>query len=1450
MSYRRFAIILTALICILHTAATATPNIDPEDLKSIMLVKDVKPGMKGYGLSVFHGVKPEKFQVQVVGVLKKFYFGSDLVLVKLAGGPMTSRGANLIEGMSGSPIYINGKLLGAFAFGYPFGKEPMGMVTPMQYMLDAWDPALPSKPSSFYPLGTGSLDEPISLGATSYGKVAIDYGQGIEAGSDTLVFRPLATPIFVSGMSPRIMSWLAEELKPLNIHPIAGPGLATDKAHMSPEIQPGSAIGASFVTGDIDMTGIGTVTYRRGDRILAFGHPLFTNPLMNGLGAVDAALTSAYVYDVYPSLQISSKIAAPIKTIGTVFQDRPWSVGGKLGKTPEMIPLLVRIDDQSTGRKKDFNVKVINHPMMSASLIAGATAEAVFEMRGSPSDATAKVRFDVTADEVGTITRENRFFDAISIDMASVSELNQLLSMLRLNPFYPVAVKSVNVMVTILPKHQTARLERIFLKEGKLKPGDTVEIGAVLKPFKGERVTKTIKLELPKNMPDGRVTLEVYGGGTGRGLGPSSPSSSSGPSVLGRPSPSSQSSTTENLKQVIKKFLERDKNDEIVARILLPQSAPVIAGEKFEGLPPSMLEALKSAKTTALGTERVEIKKVTPAEWVISGSQRVSITVQREQKAEKKSSAKKVSDSSSGPPGAEEPPPGEEGMDEGMGGEEDAGFYMESVQAGPDASAETPNPEETLEEPAAEDQSATEDPNGQPGEETTEVKAPAPSTAEEKPVGRTPTVWKQTTRTEFLTGAFKNTTATTGDLITIAGGLKPLFDSGETYVWQLVPDGKGNTYAATGNHGIIYKIAADGKATVIYDSPELEITSLAMDSAGVLYAGTSPNGIVYKIEDEGKKVGALLDAEEKYIVALALDSKGNVYAAAGDKCKVYRITPDGKLEAVLDSSERHALSLAVDKDDNVYVGTAVNGIVYKIPAGGKPTVIYDAAEDSITALMVDSKGVVYVGTSPKGALYKLAPGATPKAVYDKADKGILGLASDDSGCVYAVTPTSVYMCTSDDKICLLENKRDLQFLSLAVKGGALYAGTGNVGSVYTAEIGKVAEGTYESPVHDCALPSKWGKIGWTADVPQGASVTLQTRTGFVAEPDSTWTEWSAPYASGAKIESPQGRYIQYLATLKSADSKSPKLKDVNVSYLPANQAPKITLSSPKGGEKWAGKETIRWSGSDPDKDNLSYELFYSNDGGANWQPLKDKIESKSEPKKEETKKDKQPKPEGEKPPTVEAAKIDVSDPQKILAEMTAELEKHPEIPQDVKDKLLSEAPAMLEAGEQPAEEEAGQPEEETPSEGKSEGNGTKQTSQSWDTAEYADGTYVLKVVGSDKAANPVDALTGEAISDPVVVCNKAPKVAAFKKTVTVQPDKSVTLEGFALQEVIGIAGVQYKVGKGDWASAAASDGIFDSGFEAFTLRTQPLEKGEYTIEVKAINQAGRSSVTKMPVKVE
>lgn len=1444
--------LLAASVC-LWAKDTPTRKIDPLDLKNIMLVKDVKPGMKGYGKTVFRGTKIETFEVEVISVMEKMNFGKSLILVTMKGGPITERGANLIQGMSGSPVYINGKLIGAFAYGEAFIKEPIGMVTPIEDMLDAWDPSLPSKPSTFFPLGTADLDKPIPLAGRVFSKVAIDDGKGRDYGSGTLVFRPLAVPFTVRGMSPHIISMLADRLKPLNIVPVAGPGTPADKADMDIELEPGAAVGVSLATGDLDITGVGTVTYRRGNRILAFGHPMISNPFMNGMGAIDAAMTTAYVHDVFPSIMISSKVASPIRTVGRVFQDRPWSIAGEIGAGPKMIPVTIHIDDKSLGRKRDFNVQVLNHPLFASSLIVGATSEAIFEMRGSPDDATAKVRTEVVAEEIGSIVRENIFFDPVMIDMAATGDLQQILMMLEYNRFYPVGVKKVDVSVEIVPKHQTAQIQRIFLKESKFEPGETVDVGVVLKPFKSDPITKMVSIQLPKDIPPGRMPLQVRGmAGMG---GPMAMMDTQQMDQEGS-APGGPAPTVENVQQLIKKFLQREKNNELVAKVLLPKSAITISGEKLSGLPPTISDAMRSAKATMLGSEREEVKVVVPTEWVLTGQQQLMITVEKKSKVEKSTPGSGGSGPSMAPPesGPEEESAGEESGPEGMSllpldltrlNAATDTVMLAKVET-PTASASAPSkPSAGSDESAAKDKAS--------GEE----KKPDAPKADEKAIGRAPTVWKQTSRTEFSLGTMENTSATTKDALILAGSLKPLYESPETYVWCVLPDGNGNVYAGTGNRGIIYKVAADGKASTFYDTTELEIHSLARDSKGNVYAGTSPNGMVYKITPAG--VGTtLLDADEKYIVALATDTKGNVYAATGDKCKVYKITPDGKTDVIIDSSESYALSLAADKDDNVYVGTGQNGILYKITPDGKTQVLYDAAEPSISALTVDSEGSLYAGTAPKGVVYKLSPGATPKVAFDKAGTSILALTASKDGCIYAANTNTIFRLMEDDTVCALQNSQDLQFLCLASADGKVYAGTGNIGSIYAAPAGVAMQGTYESPVRDCQLSSKWGMISWTADVPKGTSLTLQTRTGDVAEPDSSWSAWSLPYtASGAKIASPPGRYVQYLATLKTDDpSATPVLKDVSIVYLTKNQAPKVTLTSPKGGEKWARTKTIKWTGADPDKDTLTYEVFYSDDNGQTWKPLTNSVKPAAEPKPNEgsdSAEEETPAEEQEAAPENEPAGNGPMSAEEAMAQMAAELDKHPEMPQEVKDKIMAEAAQMIEQEEKAAGPTA--PRESAPKADarpaeKPANNGTKSTSSNWDTTKYADGVYLVKVVASDRISNPTDALTAEAISEPIVLSNKAPRVSAFKKTITIQSDNSARIEGVAYHDFVGLAGVQYKVDADDWAAAAATDGIFDSKFETFVITTQPLSKGDHIMEVKAVDQAGNAATTKVTVKVE
>ncbi len=243
--------------------------------------------------------------------------------------------------------------------------------------------------------------------------------------------------------------------------------------------------------GDIDLTATGTVTYRDGNRLLLFGHP-FTS-----LGPIDAALTTAYVVDIYPSYQDSVKFGSPIKTVGRIFQDRPFSVGGVIGPMPQMVPMTVSVDDQSIKRQKNYHVRIINHPLLTGQFVTQVADAAIEQVHGQPGDSVARVTLDVDVEEIGHVKRTNTFYDALSIDQSAIGDLDSLMRLLSSNSFYPLAVKSVKMDVTIQNRHDTAEIDHLFIKQSKFAPGDTVDVGVVLKPYKRPLYTRMVSVKIP-----------------------------------------------------------------------------------------------------------------------------------------------------------------------------------------------------------------------------------------------------------------------------------------------------------------------------------------------------------------------------------------------------------------------------------------------------------------------------------------------------------------------------------------------------------------------------------------------------------------------------------------------------------------------------------------------------------------------------------------------------------------------------------------------------------------------------------------------------------------------------------------------------------------------------------------------------------------------------------------
>jgi hypothetical protein len=1408
------------------------------DTRKFMPISEVRPGMRGYALTVFKGTKIEKFDVEILGVVSKFNMGKDYILFRALDGPSVTRGLNIAHGMSGSPIYVNGRLLGAISMGIPgilgapsFPKEPMALATPIEEMFDAWSPDLPKNPApiSATPDTVSNEQSTLSSGALSH-------------------FSPLDLPVVVSGVNSRGVHRLADELAPYHLDVFAGGGsgasTATNPLAKNANLNPGASVGVALAQGDVDVTAIGTVTYRDGNRLLIFGHPLAD------LGPIDAALTTSYVVDVYPSYQDSVKIGAPIKTVGRIFQDRPFSVGGVIGPLPHMIPVTVDVNDLSLKKHQTFHSSVINHPLLTARLIEMVADQAISQIHGEPGDTMATVKMDVDAEEVGHIVRTNTFYDAQSIDQTALGDLSSALQLLSANPFYPLSVKSVNLSVTIQTRHDTAEIDHIFLKQSKFAPGDTVDVGVVLKPFKQPLTTHIVQVKIPADAPTGTIELQVKGGAAEAGGG----AISIGGLLLLRPSTDQQSFAT-NVEQLVKEFNKKPRNNEIVAHLLLPTRALSVNGEKLSNLPPTIVNAMQSNRTTGLHTERDEVKVAQPTKYIISGSQSLSITVAKKEVVEPAHGAVAP------PPPAPTPAPanaGSDALDDGDAlsstgqGQEHPADALSAGNAGVISmtayTAGSAHPMPNLPPPPV--MAAAPRTPGSP------TAPPAPTVtvqgnSAQKPVGHVASVWLQSSAADFLAGTLQNTAVASTGGVVLSRPLTKLAETSANYAWSIAPGPGNNVYVGTGDNGTIYKMDPSGKLSVFYQTGELEVTSLTTDADGTLYAGTIPDGVVYRITPDGH--GAKwYTAPEKYVTALAYDRAGKrlFVATGGGTAKVYAVSdaPESpQAQTWLTTSEAHILSLAVDSNGVLYSGTAPNGLVYRTDLKGQSKVFYEGTEPDISGLAAGANNDVYVGSSPKGIIVHVAQNGEAKSVYDGAAGAITALAAVGSR-VYATAGNSVLRIAPDDTIETYVASTDEQFVSLGASGNgdAVYVGTSNGGAVYQiGGNGKAESGTFDSALYDAGGPARWGTLTWRALTPSGAQVAVQTRSGDVVPPDASWSDWSPVYqsANGSTVTSPPARYIQYRAKLtatQNGDDTQPRLDAVSVYYLQRNEPPVVHVVSPKDGDSVSKSVNIQWTAVDPDHDTLTYDIAISGDGGKTWKPLKKRwrpVPAAPSPAGAPA-----AKPTTHTAPAQAAAPKTASaatsaDVQHQVDAMRADLNQHPELPAAVRAQILAQAPTVIKKTEAPsgaASTDAG-------------ATNLKETSFSWDSTEVPDGTYQIQVTASDRPSEPENPLKGEAVSGVFSVDNTPPKITTAAPVVN--SDKTVTVHGSATSGLVFVKAIQFQIDGGDTMAAAADDGLFDSPSESFNLTTLPLTSGTHRIDITAYDWAGNTAQTSVSVTV-
>lgn len=516
----------------------------------IMPVDQIKTGMHGIAKTVVAGSKIDEFGVEVLGIMKDKGPSGDLILVRVYGDLVEHTG--IAQGMSGSPVYIDGKLVGAIAYGWSMTDHKVGMITPITDMLKLWDlPSESSKPSLAVP-------------------------EEME---------PVATPLMAAGFSENALNMLRDKLKAYNLVPYAV-GTAPE-GETAGALEPGSAVGVELVRGDVSLGALGTVTYVEGDKVLAFGHPFLKKGLSNYF------MTKAHVFTTVQSFENSFKVGVTGDAVGMINQDRGAGISGQLNKYPDIVPMRIIVRDNSTGLEKDAAVQIVQDEQLSPVLAATTAFNVIEKTLDRVGAGTARVSFEIMGRDLpgDTIRRENMFYTAGNIGELAVAELHEGLTMLFENRYHPVDIMDIKVNIGIDSERKTAYITEARANTATAKPGDTVEVTVKLKPYRGETITKTVSFVVPKNQPAGLLTLEVRGGGMA-------------PLIYGMIKNEGYADLIKEAKkkkqrtfdEVVKEFVTRDRNNDLVVEALDIDLGGLAGGEEAITQP-------KSKKTKAVATE-------------------------------------------------------------------------------------------------------------------------------------------------------------------------------------------------------------------------------------------------------------------------------------------------------------------------------------------------------------------------------------------------------------------------------------------------------------------------------------------------------------------------------------------------------------------------------------------------------------------------------------------------------------------------------------------------------------------------------------------------------------------------------------------------------------------------------------------------------------------------------
>jgi hypothetical protein len=593
-----------SILCAQKPDSASNPSANPQTIR----VSQIRTGMRGVAYTVFEGVKPESMEVEVLGVLHNVNGPKgDVILVRLHGQKVEYTG--VVAGMSGSPVYIDGKLAGALAFRIgEFSKEPIAGVTPIADMLEI--NALDRSPAE-ETAATKPAMNAVAGKTASPGEGSALPGSLLNSGADGFAnyLKPIETPLVFNGFSQEAIQMFAGQLGSAGIVPVMGAGSMSEDKQPDPVVA-GSAISAVLVRGDMNIEATCTVTYVDPLRLLACGHPLLQ------FGSVDLPMNKAQVLATLPSPLNAFKIVNTTEPVGTFVQDRHTGIMGLFDRQPEMIPVTLNI--HSSMGEKQFHYEVLNNPKLTPVALMVTVFNALHGVNEFGEEITYRLKGSIGVKGFPDVNMSNMFAPADGSQpaaMQAAASLGERFGRIYDNPYNAAAVDGVKLDFDLVRERRWAHLESARTDVTEARPGDEVMLETVLAPYRGERIVQQLPVKIPTSASKGTLRILVCDGDTLDHLSRTS-------AAFGRKL---------DLASTISLLNKEHSNNRVYVSLLEADPEVRVADKVMPTLPISIMNVMDGMRSNqemvVSGESNVDETATAPLDYVVSGAQLLTVTI-------------------------------------------------------------------------------------------------------------------------------------------------------------------------------------------------------------------------------------------------------------------------------------------------------------------------------------------------------------------------------------------------------------------------------------------------------------------------------------------------------------------------------------------------------------------------------------------------------------------------------------------------------------------------------------------------------------------------------------------------------------------------------------------------------------------------------------------------------